>query len=478
MKKGVITMMNKKDRDVEINRKNHKSVAGIGLCVLLAGSLIFSGVQAFATQTTDIAEVQEAEAQSVLLKKSTDDQRTRGVLDVSDIVEEVMPSIVSISTKSVQEVQDYFSMFGFYGYAPSTQKYEVQGGGSGIIVGKNKDELLIMTNYHVVEDVDEVAVCFIDNNAYKALVKGTDSNKDLAVLAVKLEDLSDDTLDEISIAKIGSSDDLKVGEQIIVVGNAMGYGQSVTTGIVSAKNRQSLKEGGYGSISDDNGDGINLIQTDAAINPGNSGGAMVNMDGEVVGISNQKAGGMLVEGMCYAIAISDVEDSLTEMMNQETRTKIEGEHGAFGIKATSVSEEASQVYGIPSGAFIIEVDEDSAAEKAGLKPNTVITKMNGKTVDGVQQLIEMLEFYAPGEEVEVTVAEQDGNDYEERTYTVTLQKAVSEEDEDDDNLYRDWADAWKDDGFDIPEEDDYWQDQERDDDNDFIFGQGTFGDWD
>lgn len=260
-----------------------------------------------------------------------------------------MPSVVAITTKSVQEVQDYYSMFGSQ-YAPS-QEQEVEGSGSGIIIGKTDSELLIATNYHVVDGADTLSVAFADGNAYEATVKGFDENEDLAVVSVATKDVSDDTMDAIAVAKIGSSDDLKIGEQVVAIGNALGYGQSVTTGIVSAKNRKTDASGQIESgDSTDNSSsinkGVNLIQTDAAINPGNSGGALLNMDGEVVGINSSKLASTEVEGMGYAIAISDVADSLENMMNAKARDKVDN-HGILGITGSTVSTEAVQIYGIP-----------------------------------------------------------------------------------------------------------------------------------
>lgn len=278
----------------------------------------------------------------------------KGNLDVSEIASEALPSIVSITTKSVQEVQNYFGMYGMYGYAPQQQEQEVEGSGSGIIVGKNDDELLIATNYHVVEGADTLSVAFTDGNAVEASVKGFDEERDLAVVSVSLDDVKDDTMDAISIAKIGSSDDLKVGEQVIAIGNALGYGQSVTTGIVSAKNRRMDSDNNTVTDgSDDSSDGVNLIQTDAAINPGNSGGALLNMEGEVVGINSAKLASTEVEGMGYAIAISDVTDILQNLMNETSRDKLDdSEHGVLGIEGSSVSSEAVQMYGIPAGVFV------------------------------------------------------------------------------------------------------------------------------
>ena len=319
-----------------------------------------------------------------------------------------------------------------YGYAPQQQEQEVEGSGSGIIVGKNDDELLIATNYHVVEGADTLSVAFTDGNAVEASVKGFDEERDLAVVSVSLDDVEDDTMDAISIANIGSSDDLKVGEQVVAIGNALGYGQSVTTGIVSAKNRRMDSDNNTVTDgSDDSSDGVNLIQTDAAINPGNSGGALLNMEGEVVGINSAKLASTEVEGMGYAIAISDVTDILQNLMNETSRDKLDdSEHGVLGIEGSSVSSEAVQMYGIPAGVFVKKVTEGGAADKAGLKANSVITEFNGKTVSSIDQLIEYLSYYEPDEEVELTVQVPHGTSKEE-TVKVTLDENTDADDSDD-----------------------------------------------
>ena len=446
-------MMNKDNRNDKI-RKIAKKGLTFSLCAVLAGGLAagsFEGVNKLAgwsgattveaasnkdetTLTYAKSEKKDADASDSKSDTGKDTGSTaKGSLDVSEIVSEALPSIVSITTKSVQEVQNYFGMYGMYGYAPQQQEQEVEGSGSGIIVGKNDDELLIATNYHVVEGADTLSVAFTDGNAVEASVKGFDEERDLAVVSVSLDDVEDDTMDAISIANIGSSDDLKVGEQVVAIGNALGYGQSVTTGIVSAKNRRmdsvnnTVTDG-----SDDSSDGVNLIQTDAAINPGNSGGALLNMEGEVVGINSAKLASTEVEGMGYAIAISDVTDILQNLMNETSRDKLDdSEHGVLGIKGSSVSSEAVQMYGIPAGVFVKEVTEGGAADKAGLKANSVITDFNGKTVSRYNQLIEYVSYYEPDEEVELTVQVPHGTSYKEETVKVTLDENTDADDSDD-----------------------------------------------
>ena len=446
-------MMNKDNRNDKI-RKIAKKGLTFSLCAVLAGGLAagsFEGVNKLAgwsgattveaasnkdetTLTYAKSEKKDADASDSKSDTGKDTGSTaKGSLDVSEIVSEALPSIVSITTKSVQEVQNYFGMYGMYGYAPQQQEQEVEGSGSGIIVGKNDDELLIATNYHVVEGADTLSVAFTDGNAVEASVKGFDEERDLAVVSVSLDDVEDDTMDAISIANIGSSDDLKVGEQVVAIGNALGYGQSVTTGIVSAKNRRMDSDNNTVTDgSDDSSDGVNLIQTDAAINPGNSCGALLNMEGEVVGINSAKLASTEVEGMGYAIAISDVTDILQNLMNETSRDKLDdSEHGVLGIKGSSVSSEAVQMYGIPAGVFVKEVTEGGAADKAGLKANSVITEFNGKTVSSINQLIEYLSYYEPDEEVELTVQVPHGTSYKEETVKVTLDENTDADDSDD-----------------------------------------------
>ena len=446
-------MMNKDNRNDKI-RKIAKKGLTFSLCAVLAGGLAagsFEGVNKLAgwsgattveaasnkdetTLTYAKSEKKDADASDSKSDTGKDTGSTaKGNLDVSEIASEALPSIVSITTKSVQEVQNYFGMYGMYGYAPQQQEQEVEGSGSGIIVGKNDDELLIATNYHVVEGADTLSVAFTDGNAVEASVKGFDEERDLAVVSVSLDDVEDDTMDAISIANIGSSDDLKVGEQVVAIGNALGYGQSVTTGIVSAKNRRMDSDNNTVTDgSDDSSDGVNLIQTDAAINPGNSGGALLNMEGEVVGINSAKLASTEVEGMGYAIAISDVTDILQNLMNETSRDKLDdSEHGVLGIEGSSVSSEAVQMYGIPAGVFVKKVTEGGAADKAGLKANSVITEFNGKAVSSIDQLIEYLSYYEPDEEVELTVQVPHGTSYKEETVKVTLDENTDADDSDD-----------------------------------------------
>ena len=447
-----------KNKNEELKRKLKKA-ASISLCAVLAGGLAagtYTGVNYLSGYEQSVQAAGKDEVTLLKADKESDDSDSKddskekttakGSLDVSDIVEEAMPSIVSITTKSVEEVQDYYGMFGQYG-AYSPEQREVEGSGSGIIIGKNDTELLIATNYHVVDGADTLSVGFVDSTACEAKVKGYDSGKDLAVVAVSLDDIDSDTMDAISVATIGNSDDLKVGEQVIAIGNALGYGQSVTTGIVSAKNRQVNSDDTIGDYNSDSNKTTNLIQTDAAINPGNSGGALLNMNGEVVGINSSKLASTEVEGIGYAIAISDVTDTLESLMNEETRDKVE-DHGVLGVTVSTVSDEASEVYGVPEGVLVRDVTAGGAADEAGITAKTIITEFEGKTVTSMEQLVDMLSYYEPGEEVELTVEVPSDGGYKEDTVKVTLgksedtQKADSDsqdESEEGRNLLDDWA---------------------------------------
>ena len=446
-----------KNRNEELKRKLKKA-ASISLCAVLAGGLAAGTYTGVNYLTGYEQSVQAASKEQITLLKSDkesddsdskEESTAKGSLDVSDIVEETMPSIVSITTKSVEEVQSYYGMFGQYG-AYSPEQREVQGSGSGIIIGKNDTELLIATNYHVVDGAETLSVGFCDSTACEAKVKGYDSEKDLAVVAVSLDDIDSDTMDAISIATIGNSDNLKVGEQVVAIGNALGYGQSVTTGIVSAKNRQLNSDDTVGDYDSDSNSATNLIQTDAAINPGNSGGALLNMNGEVVGINSAKLASTEVEGIGYAIAISDVTDTLESLMNEETRDRVE-DHGVLGITAQTVDSAVTEAYGVPEGVLVREVTEGGAADDAGIEARSIITKFAGKTVTTKEQLVDFLSYYEPGEDVELTIEVPDGKEYKEETVTVTLGKSEDTQNADskdsqnqdgatdeDGNLLEDW----------------------------------------
>lgn len=323
--------------------------------------------------------------------------------DVSDIVENTLPSIVSITNMSVQEVQNFFG---------GISQQESESAGSGIIISQNDSELLVVTNNHVVEGSDTLTVTFNDGNSVEAQIKGTDSARDLAVVAVPLDKISDDTMNAIKVATLGDSDSLKVGEPAIAIGNALGYGQSVTTGIVSATGR---------TIDGFDGE---YIQTDAAINPGNSGGALLNANGEVIGINSAKINSSAVEGMGFAIPISDASDVIQNLMNKETRSKVsDEERGYLGIKGYDVSEEGAQMYNMPTGVYVKEVMSGGGAEKAGLTKGPIITGFEGSSISGMSSLQEQLQYYKAGEEVTLTVQIPDKNgEYTEKDIKVTLGK--------------------------------------------------------
>ena len=323
--------------------------------------------------------------------------------DVSDIVENTLPSIVSITNMSVQEVQNFFG---------GISQQESESAGSGIIISQNDSELLVVTNNHVVEGSDTLTVTFNDGNSVEAQIKGTDSARDLAVVAVPLDKISDDTMNAIKVATLGDSDSLKVGEPAIAIGNALGYGQSVTTGIVSATGR---------TIDGFDGE---YIQTDAAINPGNSGGALLNANGEVIGINSAKINSSAVEGMGFAIPISDASDVIQNLMNKETRSKVsDEERGYLGIKGYDVSEEGAQMYNMPTGVYVKEVMSGGGAEKAGLTKGSIITGFEGSSISSMSSLEEQLQYYKAGEEVTLTVQIPDKNgEYTEKDIKVTLGK--------------------------------------------------------
>lgn len=419
---------NNNKKNPKNSKKLAKKIGAITLSAVLFGSVAAGSFQAvnyfspFSKTTGSSGSTASNNSSSTSLLKTTavSGSSNTGSLDVSDITTSAMPSIVAITNKSVQEVQDYFSQFGFGGQGqPQTQETESQG--SGIIIGKNDSELLMVTNNHVVEGADTLSVCFIDNQVYEAAIKGTDPENDLAVIAVPLDSISDDTMSKIAVASIGDSDSLKVGEQVVAIGNALGYGQSVTTGIVSAVNRtlSSNSSDTQDSNSSDDSSSATYIQTDAAINPGNSGGALLNMNGEVIGINSAKLASTEVEGMGYAIAISDVTDTLEQLMNETPRDKVDN-HGVLGITGMSVSDEASQYYGVPEGVLVSEVTDGGAADKAGIKEKSIITEFDGKRVRSIDELVSRLEYYEPGEEVEVTLEVADGDSYKEKKITVTL----------------------------------------------------------
>ena len=416
----------------------------------LVASAVFQGTNYVGSKLNpqEKKSVQVQSTQTISQNKSSDSEESasanaEGTSSVSQVAKNAMPSIVSIVGVSVQEIPQIYQYFG-YG-----QQQETQSSGSGIIVGQNDTELLIATNNHVVSGTNSLTVCFtnqdgsavtgngdvektsaegesgstnqegqdsslddVQSGAVSAQIKGTDADNDLAVISVKLEDIPEDVLSEIKVATIGDSDSLQMGEQVVAIGNALGYGQSVTSGYVSALNRQ---------VSSDDTDGT-FIQTDAAINPGNSGGALLNMKGELIGINSAKIASDEVEGMGFAIPISKAEPILDEMMNQETRYKVEDEDKAayIGITCENVTSDVNQMYGIPQGVYVDTVVEGGPAEEAGIKKGDVITKIDGTAIDAYKDLVDRLEYYEAGETVELEVYRAQDGEYNAQKISVTL----------------------------------------------------------
>ena len=382
---------------------------------LVAGLVMF-GVN---TAANHIANMGDAPSENGVVTDDTEDNSTAsanissaGTKTPAQVAQEAMPSVVTISTMSVEEMRNFLG---------GVAEYKVQGAGTGVIVGENDTELLIATNNHVVEGASTLSVGFIDNSTASAALKGADPDNDLAVIAVDRSDIAEDTMSQLKIAAVGDSDELELGEQVVAIGNALGYGQSVTVGWVSALNRDI-------TLTDENGVAINstgLIQTDAAINPGNSGGALLNMDGELVGINEAKTGttptGISVDNMGFAIPIDKAEDSLKELMSLPTRDKVDASHAsALGIEGQSVTSDLTQLYGIPGGVIVASVVENGPADQAGIQKSDIITELDGRSVGNLEQLQNALQYYAAGETVDVVVQRLNGQSFEAQTVSVTL----------------------------------------------------------
>lgn len=388
-----------------------------------ADRFLNTGKSSVQIKTTDSVDLQETASDDSTADKVLSDSENG---TVAAVAQASMPSVVAITTVSVQEIPSFF------GY--SSRQYKSASTGSGIIVGDNDDELLIATNNHVVDGATTLSVCFIgddvanaetetvnagDNgdlnveDAVSAKIKGTDADNDLAVVAVKKSDIPEDTLNQIKIAQIGSSDDLAVGQQVVAIGNALGYGQSVTSGWISALNR---------TISTDDGtNSTGLIQTDAAINPGNSGGALLNMKGELIGINSAKYADSAVEGMGYAIPISKAKPILEELMNRETREKVDSsKKGYLGVSLANLTTEAIEMYNMPTGAFVRSVEDDSPAQEAGICKGDIIVKFDGQKVSDGDDLLDKLQYYKSGEKIEAVIARATNGEYEENTVGLTL----------------------------------------------------------
>lgn len=388
-----------------------------------ADRFLNTGKSSVQIKTTDSVDLQETASDDSTADKVLSDSENG---TVAAVAQASMPSVVAITTVSVQEIPSFF------GY--SSHQYKSASTGSGIIVGDNDDELLIATNNHVVDGATTLSVCFIgddvanaetetvnagDNgdlnveDAVSAKIKGTDADNDLAVVAVKKSDIPEDTLNQIKIAQIGSSDDLAVGQQVVAIGNALGYGQSVTSGWISALNRTISTDDGTSSTG--------LIQTDAAINPGNSGGALLNMKGELIGINSAKYADSAVEGMGYAIPISKAKPILEELMNRETREKVDSsKKGYLGVSLANLTTEAIEMYNMPTGAFVRSVEDDSPAQEAGICKGDIIVKFDGQKVSDGDDLLDKLQYYKSGEKIEAVIARATNGEYEENTIELTL----------------------------------------------------------
>lgn len=406
------------------------SAAAVGLVFGLVAGLAFQGVNYAGNKLMPQQETKQIENTQTIKEQVSDaTDVSTGSNSVSQVAKNVMPSIVSITNVSIQEIQN---LFGF------TQQYEGQSSGSGIIVGQNDTELLIATNNHVVKGANSLTVCFTNQDgtafsssdlentsadsesseqldagtAVEAKVKGTDADNDLAVVAVQLSDIPKDVLSKIKVATLGDSDSLVVGEQVVAIGNALGYGQSLTSGYISALNKK---------VSSENANST-FIQTDAAINPGNSGGALLNMKGELVGINSAKIAADEVEGMGFAIPISKAQPILDELMSKETRSKVEDENKAayIGITCKNVTSDASEMYNMPVGIFVDTVAEGGPAEEAGLKAGDIIRKIDGTSVETYDNLTEQLEYYEAGETIDFVISRAESGEYKEQTVSVTL----------------------------------------------------------
>lgn len=383
---------------------------------LIAGGTMF-GVNAAGNYLAgnDSSSDQVGQTQTTSSDSNSSSSDGSGQGTVAEVAKNAMPSVVTISTMSVEEMRSFFG---------GTQQYEVQGAGTGVIVGENDTELLIATNNHVVEGATSLSVGFIDEESVEGEVKGTDVNNDLAVVAVKLSDIPEDTMNQIKIATVGDSDDLQLGDQVVAIGNALGYGQSVTSGYVSALDRDL-------TLTDQSGTTINstgLIQTDAAINEGNSGGALLNMKGELIGINEAKSSststGATVDNIGFAIPIDKAEDSLQQLMNLKTREKVDESQASYlGIKGSDVSAEASELYGIPTGVVISEVVENGPADQAGVKKGDILTELDGRSISSMAQLQDVLQYYAAGETVDLVVQRSDNGEYQAQTLSITLGSA-------------------------------------------------------
>ncbi|MBQ6469404.1 MAG: trypsin-like peptidase domain-containing protein [Lachnospiraceae bacterium] len=417
-------------------KKNGKggliAAVAIVLVISILGGAVFAAARAFAAHVRGPEDFEEPSVEQTLpgaeaknessapaptlipaapSQSQTQESAPSGQMSVADVAEMSMPAMVSITTMSVQQVYSFFGQI---------ENREVPGAASGIIVGQTETELLIATNDHVISNAKDLSVAFVDEEVVEGVVKGTDEKNDLAIVAVNLNDIKDETKEQIRVISIGDSDTVRIGEEVVAIGNALGFGQSVSAGVISAKDRK---------VSLEDGDHV-LLQTDAAINPGNSGGALLNMRGELIGINEIKYVREDTEGIGYAIPITFAKPILDELMNRETRTRVaEGESGYLGVNCITVTEEYAKAYRIPVGVFVDAVLENEAAEKAGIQPRDIITKIGDVEVTTAEGLVEELRYYAAGETVTVTVSRlMQDNEYKEIELEVTLGRRPADAD--------------------------------------------------
>ena len=391
------------------------TVIAMALVFGIIAGLTMYGVNSIGNRLSSADHIQQMETVEPESPVQSDTASASGG-SVAEVAASAMPSVVTISTMSVEEMRNFFG---------GVSQVEVEGAGTGVIVSKNDTELLIATNNHVVEGASTLSVGFVDQSTVSASVKGTDVDNDLAVVAVKLSDILTDTMEAIKIATIGDSDELVLGEQVVAIGNALGYGESVTSGWVSALNRDI-------TLTDENGAAINstgLIQTDAAINPGNSGGALLNMKGELIGINEAKSGttstGESVDNMGFAIPINKAEESLKDLMNLPTREKVDASEASYlGISGESVTSDITQIYGIPGGVAVMSVEDGGPADQAGVQEGDIITQLDGRSIGNMEQLQDALQYYAAGETVDLVVERANQGDYEAQTLSITLGQAA------------------------------------------------------
>lgn len=403
-------------------KKKHKHsmnvYAKVICCAILFGAIsggMILGSFMIGKNSTKTAAVTNIETNADKLSTNSNTKNTKsssssdGTYTVAEIAKQCESSVVAITNQSVQEVQ---TMFG-------TMQQQSTGSGSGVIIGKNDSELLIATNNHVVANSESLSVCFNDNKdaVFDAKIKGTDADNDLAVVAIKLSDISEDVLNSISIATLGDSTQMEVGDQVVAIGNALGFGQSVTSGVISALDREV-------TIDDTT---ATLMQTDAAINPGNSGGALFNMKGEVIGINSAKYASSEVEGMGFAIPMAKAQSIIENLMNQETRDKLTSDYGFLNITGQDVSSDVAEMYNIPEGVYVSGTTDGGAAANAGIQKGDIITKLGNTTITSISQLKEELQYYKAGETVDITIQRNSDNGYKEQTLKVTLDNASEQQ---------------------------------------------------